>query len=161
MLQKQGDTFMTEELTDSDDYVDWIRWVSDAEQSRQAAYGSTQGLLDPLQLQQPTPTINSSMPVLLQTIHMRNGDLDYKPAEKLTTTSPLQIEHRWKEIYQRIRIDIELDDGGQQQIWRMLEQYQDVFVWNKGELGCCTLGEHCIDTQGFPPCKASPGQLSY
>jgi hypothetical protein len=80
---------MINELTDSDDYADWIRWVSDAEQSRRAAYGSTQGLLDPLQLQPLTPTINSSMPVLLQTIHMRNGDLDYKPAEKLTTTSPL------------------------------------------------------------------------
>jgi hypothetical protein len=92
---------------------------------------------------------------------MRDGDLDYKPAEKLTTTSPLQMEHRWKEICQRIRIDTELDDGGQQQIWGMLEQYQDVFAWNKGELGCCTIGEHCIDTQGFPPCKASPGRLSY
>jgi hypothetical protein len=35
MLQKQGDEFMMEEVTDSDDYADWIRWVSDAEQSRQ------------------------------------------------------------------------------------------------------------------------------
>ncbi len=94
---------MTKELTDFDDYADWIRWVFNAKQSRQAAYGSTQGLLDPLQLQQPTPTINSSMPVLLQTIHMRNGDLDYKPAEKLIITNPLQIEHRCKEICQRIR----------------------------------------------------------
>jgi len=42
-----------------------------------------------------------------------------------------------------------------------LERYQDVFAWNKGELGCCTIGEHNIDTQGFPPCKASPGRLSY
>jgi hypothetical protein len=50
MLQKQGDTFMIEELTDSYDYADWIKWVSNAEQSRRAAYGSTQGLLDPLQL---------------------------------------------------------------------------------------------------------------
>jgi len=114
MLQEQGDALMTEELIDSDDYADWIRWVSDAEQSRQAACGSTQGLPDPLQLQQPIPTINSSMRVLLQTVHMRDGDLDYKPAEKLTTTSPLQMEHRWKEICQRIRIDTELDDGGQQ-----------------------------------------------
>jgi hypothetical protein len=54
-----------------------------------------------------------------------------------------------------------LDDEGQQQIWGILEQYQDVFAWNKGELGCCTIGEHCIDTQEFPPCKASPGRLSY
>jgi hypothetical protein len=43
----------------------------------------------------------------------------------------------------------------------MLEQYQDVFAWNKGELGCCTVGEHVIDTQGFPPCRAAPGKLSY
>jgi hypothetical protein len=116
MLQEQGDVLMTEELTDSDDYADWIRWVSNAEQSRRVAYRSTQGLPDPLELQQPIPTINSSMPILLQTVHMKDGDLDYKPAEKLTTTSPLQIEHRWKEICQRIRIDTELDDGGQQQI---------------------------------------------
>jgi len=43
----------------------------------------------------------------------------------------------------------------------MLERYQDVFAWNKGELGCCTVGEHSIDTQGFPPCKVAPGRLSY
>jgi hypothetical protein len=36
-----------------------------------------------------------------------------------------------------------------------------VFAWNKGELGCCTIGEHSIDTQGFPPCRVAPGQLSY
>ncbi len=28
-------------------------------------------------------------------------------------------------------------------------------------MGCCTVGEHVVDTQGFPPCKASPGRLSY
>jgi hypothetical protein len=43
----------------------------------------------------------------------------------------------------------------------MLERYQDVFAWNKGELGCCTVGEHVIDNQGFPPCRAAPGRLSY
>jgi hypothetical protein len=42
-----------------------------------------------------------------------------------------------------------------------LERYQDVFAWNKGELGCCTIGEHSIDTQGFPPCKVFPSRLSY
>jgi hypothetical protein len=43
----------------------------------------------------------------------------------------------------------------------VLGRYQDVFTWNKGELGCCTIGEHSIDTQGFPPCTVSPGRLSY
>jgi hypothetical protein len=41
----------------------------------------------------------------------------------------------------------------------MLGNYQDVFTWNKGELGCCTIGEHSIDTQGFPPYKVSPSRL--
>ncbi|CAK9252897.1 unnamed protein product [Sphagnum jensenii] len=48
MLQEQGDEFMVEELTDSDDYADWIRWVSEAEQSKQAVYESTQDLPVPL-----------------------------------------------------------------------------------------------------------------
>jgi hypothetical protein len=71
------------------------------------------------------------------------------------------MDIRWREICQQIRIDTGLDDGGQQQLWEILERYQDMFAWNKGESGCCTIGEHCIDTQGFPPCKASPGRLSY
>ncbi len=36
-----------------------------------------------------------------------------------------------------------------------------MFAWNKGELGYCTVGEHSIDTQGFPPCKVAPRRLSY
>jgi hypothetical protein len=34
ILQEQVDSFMNEEVTDADDYADWMRWVSDAEQSR-------------------------------------------------------------------------------------------------------------------------------
>jgi hypothetical protein len=64
-----------------------------------------------------------------------------------------ESETRWKEICERIRIDADLGEIGQQQLWGILERYQDIFAWNKGELGC--------DTQGFPPCKASPGRLSY
>jgi predicted aspartyl protease len=33
MLQEQADDFMSEEITEGDDYADWIRWVADAEQS--------------------------------------------------------------------------------------------------------------------------------
>jgi hypothetical protein len=50
MLQEQGDEFMAEEVTDLDDYADWIRWVSDAEQSRHAMYESTHDLPVPLLL---------------------------------------------------------------------------------------------------------------
>jgi len=112
-------------------------------------------------LQQPNPAHNSSIPVLLQTIQVKDGNLDCKPAEKLASSSHQEMDNRWREICQRIRIDTELDDEGQPQIWGILEWYQDVFAWNKGELGCCTIGEHCIDMQGLPPCIASPGRLSY
>jgi predicted aspartyl protease len=33
ILQGQADDFMKEEVTDGDDYADWIRWVADEEQS--------------------------------------------------------------------------------------------------------------------------------
>jgi hypothetical protein len=34
-LQQQADDLMKEEITDVDDYTDWIRWVADAEQEKQ------------------------------------------------------------------------------------------------------------------------------
>jgi hypothetical protein len=71
------------------------------------------------------------------------------------------MDNRWREICQQIRIDTSLDEEGQQQLWKILERYQDIFAWNKGELGCCTIGEHFVDMQGFPPCKTSFGRLSY
>ncbi len=68
---------------------------------------------------------------------------------------------RWEEIFQKIRVDHNLDEEKRQQLWKVLECYQDVFAWNKGELGCCTIREHSVDTQGFPPCKVSPSRLSH
>jgi len=35
-LQEQADNFMREEITDADNYADWIKWVADAEQKKQA-----------------------------------------------------------------------------------------------------------------------------
>ncbi len=34
MLQEQADGIMTKEISDGDDYADWIRWASDAEENR-------------------------------------------------------------------------------------------------------------------------------
>jgi hypothetical protein len=39
-LQEQADDFMKEEITDADNYVDWIRWVSDAKQGKQTLPGT-------------------------------------------------------------------------------------------------------------------------
>ncbi len=92
---------------------------------------------------------------------MKDGNSDRSTTEQLGSFSHEEMDTRWREICQRIKIDNNLDEGGQQQFWKILERYQDVFAWNKGEIGCCTIGEHFVDTQGFPPCKASPGRLSY
>jgi hypothetical protein len=40
------------------------------------------------------------------------------------------------------------------QLWQLLEQFSDVFIWHKSELGCCKIWEHTVDTQGFPPCMS-------
>jgi len=59
-LQEQADDFMKEEITDADDYVDWIRWVYDAEQGKQALPGTANCEEVPVLLQvQQMDTANS------------------------------------------------------------------------------------------------------
>jgi hypothetical protein len=65
------------------------------------------------------------------------------------------------EIQSKIKFDPALNENKAEELWTLLEDFKDVFVWHKGELGCCTIGEHAIDTQGFPPCHTTPGRLSY
>ncbi len=47
---------------------------------------------------------------------------------------------RWKDICQKLRIDQDLDELKRPLLWKLLQRYQDVFAWNKGELGCCKSG---------------------
>jgi hypothetical protein len=87
-----------------------------------------------------------------------NSDLfPNKFKEQLSISDNCRTDSRWVEISQKIRVDKNLDQAKGQELWGVLEQYQDVFAWNKRELGCCTIGEHSIDTQGYP----QPGRLSY
>jgi hypothetical protein len=145
-LQEQADDFMKEEITDADDYADWIRWVSDAEQGRQALPGAANC---------------AKVHVLLQVQQMGIVNSHNSFKEQLALSNNHKASSRWGEICQKIRIDQNLDEKKGQQLWGILERYQDVFAWNKGELGCCTVGERSIDTQGFPPCKVAPSRLSY
>jgi hypothetical protein len=161
ILQEQANGFMNEEVTDADDYADWMTWVADAEQSRRAMCESTPDAVVTLMLQQPGLRDTSLIPTLLQAVQMKDGDSSCSTTELLRSSNHDEMGTRWREICQRIRINSSLDEGGQQQLWKILERYQDVFAWNKGELGCCTIGEHFVDAQRFPPCKTSPGRLSY
>jgi len=145
ILLKQVDDYMGEEIVDADDYADWIMWVSDAEKGKQAIFETTN---------------RAEVPVLLQ-IHQIKGDSHNNCKEQVALSDNWKLNTKWEEICQKIRVDHDLDEEKRQQLWKVLGHYQDVFAWNKGELGCCTIGEHSIDTQGFPPCKLSLGQLSY
>jgi len=104
-------------------------------------------------------TIAAEESMLLQVQQMEIAD-DNGDVKERITKNPKE-ETRWGEICKKIQIDPHLEKGMEQQLWSVLERYQDVFAWNKGELGCCTIGEHIIDTQGYPPCRVTPGRLSY
>ncbi len=143
-LQDQTDEFMKEDISESDDYADWIQWVSDAEEQRTCSRESAVCAELPVVLQAHRPTKNEN------------------PSERLASSSECSnADTRWEEISQKIRVDHDLGEERKQQLWKMLGSYQDVFAWNKRELGCCTIGEHSIDTQGFPPCNMSLGRLSF
>jgi hypothetical protein len=152
---------MTEEITDGDDYADWIKWATDAEKNRQTVHKFIHDVPVPLLLQQHYSKHDSAIPMLLQTVQVEDGNSVFEHIEKFGSYNHCESGIRWKEICERIKIDADLGEHGKQQLWGILERYQDVFAWNKGELSCCTIGEHSIDTQGFPPCKASPSRLSY
>jgi hypothetical protein len=143
-LQDQADDFMREELSDSDDYADWIQWVSDAEKGK------------PISRE---PARCAEVPALLQ-IHQVSGNEAYSKQLALSSDYP-KMDTRWEEISQKIQIDHNLGEEERQQLWKVFSNYQDVFAWNKGELGCCTVGKHSINTQGFPPYRVSPGRLSF
>ncbi|CAM6061976.1 unnamed protein product [Sphagnum tenellum] len=55
-LQDQTDEFMKEEVSDSDDYADWIRWVSDAEERKACSRESIMCVEAPIVLQTQRPT---------------------------------------------------------------------------------------------------------
>jgi hypothetical protein len=159
MLQKRTDEIMNEE--DSDDYVDWIKWSSDAEENRlrkcEIAHTTIGRALSlPHKLDH-----DFVVPAIFQTARASTEAPNCKISEGCVSGDHSESGTRWREICERIKVDPGLDEHGQQQLWATLGKYRDVFAWNKSELGHCTIGEHSIDTQGFPPCNACPGRLSF
>ncbi len=54
-----------------------------------------------------------------------------------------------------------LDEKQIKELLSLLKQFQDIFVWHKGDRGHYTIGEHTIDTQRLPPCQMTLGRLAY
>jgi len=105
-LQEQADDFMKEEITDADDYADWIRWVSNAEQGKHALPGTTNC---------------AEVHVLLQVQQMDIADSHNSFKEQLALSNNRKASSRWGEIWQNIRVDQNLDEEKGQQLWGILE----------------------------------------
>jgi hypothetical protein len=90
---------MEEEITYANDYTNWLRWVYDAKQSRQAMYESTH---------------YAKILVLLQVDQTKCANLDHNSTKQLSTSNHDEMSMKWWEIYQQIRVDIGLDKKKQQ-----------------------------------------------
>jgi hypothetical protein len=54
---------------------------------------------------------------------------DFKDQKAFLGTHEASL--RWEDISKKVRVDQNLGEQKEQQLWRMLERYQDVFAWNK------------------------------
>jgi hypothetical protein len=79
---------MKEEITDDDDYADWIRWAADGEGRKKGLFQTTEATKESILLQvQEVETIASDDRVREQ---IANG---------------LKDDTRWKDICQKLRIN--------------------------------------------------------
>jgi hypothetical protein len=95
ILQEQVDDFMEEEITNVDDYADWIKWVFDAEKGKQAIFETTNCV---------------EVHVLLQVHQIDSGDSHNNCKEQLALSNNCKVSTRWEEICQKIRVDHNLDE---------------------------------------------------
>ncbi len=98
-LQDQADDFMREEISDFDDYADWIQWVSDAKKGKQISKEAARC---------------AEVPALLQ-IHQVSGNEAHSKQLALSSDYP-KMSTRWEEISQKIRIDHNLGEEKKQQL---------------------------------------------
>jgi hypothetical protein len=92
---------MEEEITDVDDYIDWIKCVSNSEERKHAIFESTSC---------------AKVHVLLQ-VHQANSSGSHNNCnEQLTLFDNYDVSTRWKEICQKIWVDHNLDGEKRQQL---------------------------------------------
>jgi hypothetical protein len=105
-LQNQADDFMKEEITDADDYADWIQWAANGEHHKQ-------------NLSEAVTATGGS--VLLQVQRMEIIASGGKVKEQII--DDLKGDTRWKDICQKLKIDQDLDELKRPLLWKLLERY--------------------------------------
>jgi hypothetical protein len=81
-----------------------------------------------LALQQRHTLDTALVPALLQVETIGSDESEHSIATRLHPSIHKDGETRWNEISQRIKVDSNLEKERQQQLWAVLEQYQDVFA---------------------------------
>jgi len=87
--------------------------VSDAEQGKQVI---------------STTSKHEEAHVLLQLQQVNSDLFPNKFKEQLSVSDNCRADSRWAEISQKIRVDQNLDQAKGQELWGVLEHYQDVFA---------------------------------
>ncbi|CAK9858400.1 unnamed protein product [Sphagnum jensenii] len=86
---------MREDITDADDYADWIQWVSEAEKRKHASMEAVRC---------------AKVPALLQIHQVSGSDAHFNRKEQLALLGDQKMSTRWEEISQKIRIDHNLEE---------------------------------------------------
>jgi hypothetical protein len=94
---------MNEEITDADDYADWLRWVVDAEQGKRTRRRSALDAVAMLMLQQTYQTDIPSIPTLLQAVQVKDDDFSCTITGFSSSSCQNEVGNRWREVSQRIR----------------------------------------------------------
>jgi hypothetical protein len=96
ILQEQADDFMDEEITEGDDYADWIKWVVDAEQSMCNEHTAKDTVI--FASQQRCSMDIALVPTLLQVTPTRNGESERAITVQLDSSVHEEKDIRWSEI---------------------------------------------------------------
>ncbi|CAM6023713.1 unnamed protein product [Sphagnum balticum] len=114
ILQEQADDFMNKEISEGDDYADWMQWVRDTEQSRRTERAPD--AVAKFSLQRSGQMNVPSILTLRQVMQIKNDNSDHSDVKRLGLSNHEEMGTRWSEICQRIRIDSDLEEGEQQQL---------------------------------------------
>jgi len=98
-LQEQADNFMQEEITDADDYANWIKWVADAKQKKQAFINGLNHV---------------EVPVLLQVQQLNDVAFCNNFRGRIVSTDNPGVNSRWEDICQKLCVDQDLDEQKRQ-----------------------------------------------
>ncbi len=141
ILEEHADNVMFGDISEFEDYEDWIRYIVEDEERRNEQF------------------LNATS---IQVSNVFQLDASSKiMGEEAQFQTSKHDDNKWVKIKSKIKVDFDLKQEKTKQLWSLLDQFLNIFAWHKRELGCCKHGEHIVDTHGFPPCRPLPTKFHY